>query len=195
MKKQLIAGVVTVAMVLFLDALPAAAQGRPQSHPQGAAAAGSHEPMGMGSAMSGNGSMKMHNANSASSNSPTSVLSRNSTLDSKLTSNLASKGLIPQGSDLSTICGPFRNLGQCIAAIHVSHNLGISLVCLQSDMTGVAPPIPQGSTSSGCPDGTGSSKMSLGGAIHTLKPTMTSTEVKNASKTANHQSSSDLSKS
>lgn len=152
--------------------------------------------MGMGSAMSGNNSMAMHNANSADASSPTSVLGRNSKLDSTLTSNLQSKGLIPKGADLATICASFRNLGQCIAAVHVSHNLGISFVCLQSDMTGVAPPTTSDSSStSGCPAGTGSSKMSLGAAIHTLKPTMTSAQIKHASKAATHQSSSDISKS
>ncbi len=112
-----------------------------------------------------NSAMSSHGAGSASSSSPMNVLERNSKLDGKLTSKLQSKGLLPAGTDLKTACFGFKNLGQCIAAIHVSHNLKIPFACLQADMTGTAP-----ATNAGCASATGGSKMSLGKAIQTLSP-------------------------
>jgi len=109
------------------------------------------------------------------------VLSRNSKLDSKLTANLQSKGLLPKGTDLKDACSGFKNLGQCVAAIHVSHNRNISFDCLKADMTGQAP-----AAGSSCPAGTGSSKMSLGKAIQTLDPQADAkSETKHASREAN----------
>src|SRR5260370_19284673 len=104
--------------------------------------------------------MRSHGAGAASSSSPMNVLERNSKLDGKLTSRLQSKGLLPAGSDLKTACFGFKNLGQCIAAIHVSHNLKIPFACLQADMTGTAP-----AANAGCASATGCSKMSLGREI------------------------------
>ncbi len=53
---------------------------------------------------------------------------------------------------------------QCVAAAHVSKNLGISFGCLKSDVTG------QASQGTSCPTGTGTKSMSLGKAIQTLDP-------------------------
>jgi hypothetical protein len=105
-----------------------------------------------------------HANSAASSNSGPEVLTKNTKLDSKLTAKLQSKGLLPPGTDLKTACAGFRNLGQCMAAIHVSHNRDIPFACLKADMTGAAP------TGSICPAVTGTSKMSLGKAIQTLDP-------------------------
>jgi len=69
------------------------------------------------------------------------------------------------GMPASQACTGFKNLGQCVAAAHVSKNLRISFDCLKSDMTGTAP---QGTS---CPAGTGTKSMSLGKAIQTLDPT------------------------
>lgn len=105
-------------------------------------------------------------ANSSSSAAPSDVLSHNSKLDSTLTTKLQAKNLLPAGTDLSTACDGFRNLGQCIAAIHVSHNLNLSFACLKADMIGQVP-----ATGSNCPAGTGSSnKLSLGKSIQSLDP-------------------------
>jgi len=68
------------------------------------------------------------------------------------------------GMPASQACTGFKNLGQCVAAAHVSKNLRISFDCLKSDMTGTAP---QGTS---CPAGTGTKSMSLGKAIQTLDP-------------------------
>jgi len=166
---------------LCLAVAPALAQ-----HPHGptgapGGAAGSHGP-----AMGGNGADhgSADLSKGASSSSPTTLLTNNSKLDSKLTSNLQSKGLIPAGTDLKDACSGFKNLGQCVAAIHVSHNLNVPFACLKADMTGTAP-----ATDSTCPAGTGSSKLSLGKSIQSLSP---NADARTESKNAQKQSDSEI---
>jgi hypothetical protein len=77
--------------------------------------------------------------------SPDTILSRNT----KLSSNL--EKLLPSGMKAQEACSGFRNLGQCVAAIHVANNLNIPFADLKTKMTG---------------DGS----ESLGKAIHELKP-------------------------
>lgn len=114
----------------------------------------------------------------AASSSPTTLLNNNTKLDTTLTAKLQSKGLLPAGTGLKDACAGFKNLGQCIAAIHVSHNLNVPFACMKADMTGTAP-----ATGTTCPAGTGSSKMSLGKSIQTLAPNADSkSEAKNAQK-------------
>jgi hypothetical protein len=73
--------------------------------------------------------------------------------------------LLP-GANLETASAGFRNLGQFVAAAHVSHNLNIPFDQLKTRMTGA-------------------NSMSLGQAIHELKPTVDAeAEAKKASKTA-----------
>lgn len=86
--------------------------------------------------------------------------------------------------DAKTAYDGFQNLGQCVAAAHVSKNLGISYDCMKSDMTGVAPP-----KGSSCPTGPGTKSMSLGKAIQTLSPTSDS---KAEAKKGTHQADQDL---
>jgi len=116
----------------------------------------------------------------ATASSPTSVLTKNTKLDTHLTSLLQTKGLLPAGTDLKDACNGFKNLGQCVAAIHVSHNLNIPFACLSANATGTAP-----ATNSTCPAGTGSNKMSLGKSIQALSPNASAkTEEKTATKEA-----------
>lgn len=122
-----------------------------------------------------------------SSKSGTDVLTNNAKLDSKLTSNLQSKGLLPSGTDLKDACSGFRNLGQCMAAIHVSHNLRVSFACMKADMTGQA-----ALSGSNCPAGTGSSKMSLGKSIQALDP---NADAKTEASKATKQADADLKES
>jgi hypothetical protein len=120
-------------------------------------------------------------ANGGTASSPTNVLSKNSKLDSTLTSNLQSKGLLPAGTDLKDACSGFKNLGQCIAAIHVSHNLHVPFACMRANMTGTAP-----ATGTSCPAGTGSRKLSIGKSIQALSPNADAkAETKNGESEAN----------
>lgn len=84
-----------------------------------------------------------HGSNSMSSASPDKVLSHNTAIASKI------KDLT--GQDAGAACSGFKNLGQCVAAAHVSKNLGISFADLKAKMTGSSPE-------------------SLGKAIKDLKP-------------------------
>jgi hypothetical protein len=77
--------------------------------------------------------------------SPEQLLNNNTKLASHL------QKLLPVGTSPQQACNGFRNLGQCVAAIHVAHNLGISFFDLRARMTGSKPE-------------------SLGKAIQALKP-------------------------
>ncbi len=103
----------------------------------------------------------------AGKQSPDTILSR----DTQLNANL--QKLLPKGTTPQQACSGFKNLGQCVAAIHVAHNLGISFDDLKAKMTGTKPE-------------------SLGKSIHDLKPDVNAkAEAKKAEKEANQ----DLTKS
>jgi hypothetical protein len=91
--------------------------------------------------------------------------------DSKLSQNL--QKLLPSGTTPQQACSGFKNLGQCVAAIHASHNLGISFTDLKTKMTGSSPE-------------------SLGKAIQDLKPAADS---KSETKKANQQAKDDMQQS
>ncbi len=127
--------------------------------------------MGAGHGMSSGSSMGSSAGRGASGQSnaggrtPSEILTQNT----KLSSNL--QKLLPQGMTAQDACSGFKNLGQCVAAIHVSHNLDIPFSDLKSKVTG-----------------TGSE--SLGKAIKNLKP---SADSKAESKKAQKQANEDLS--
>jgi len=73
--------------------------------------------------------------------------------------------LLPQGMDLKTAESGFKNRGRFIAALHVSKNLNIPFDQLKAKMTGVSVDATTGQT-------TNSTPMSLGKAIHELRPTI-----------------------
>jgi hypothetical protein len=113
------------------------------------------------------------------------------TMDQLLAKNTKLSGKITSltGESAQQACSDFKNLGQCVAAAHVSKNLGISFACLKSDMTGTAP-----SSGSKCAAGagtntTGTKTMSLGKSIQSLSPTANG---KSAAKKAQQQADQDL---
>ncbi len=171
-----------VAAALFFATAPAFAQHGHSGAGGGAGGAGGSH----GAAMS-NGAADNGNSNSSpkgASSSPTMLLTRNTKLDNNLTSKLQSKGLLPAGTDLKDACAGFKNLGQCVAALHVSHNVNVPFACMKAEMTGTAP-----ATGATCPAGTGSSKLSLGKSIQALAPKADS---KSASKTATTEADADI---
>lgn len=104
--------------------------------------------------------------NSADAKADKASSSKGSSVAEKLTDNtkLASKlqSLLPAGTNLQTAAQGFKNLGQFVAAVHVSHNLGIPFDTLKAKIIG--PP-----------------RESLGKAIDQLRPTANSkTETKKA---------------
>ncbi len=94
--------------------------------------------------------------------SPDQILSRNTQLSSNLEKDL------PKGMTAQQACSGFSNLGQCVAAVHVSHNLDIPFADLKAKM---------------------SSGDSLGKAIHALKP---DADAKAESKKAEKQAKADM---
>lgn len=124
--------------------------------------------------------------NSISGNASGAAGSHGKAMDQLLTQNtkLSDKISALTGEPAQQACGGFKNLGQCVAAAHVSKNLGINFACLKSDMTGTAP-----SSSSSCPAGTGSKSMSLGKSIQALNP---KTDSKTATKKGQREADQDL---
>jgi hypothetical protein len=122
-------------------------------------------PMGgsRGNAPTGNSTM---GSETVSHSSPTTVLSSNTKLASTLQTRLGS--LLPTGTSLTDAASGFKNLGQFIAALHVSHNLGIPFEDLKTKMT---------------------SGDSLGKAIKELKPDANG---KTEAKKANRQAKEDI---
>ncbi|MBI3896534.1 MAG: hypothetical protein HY313_11450 [Acidobacteria bacterium] len=94
-------------------------------------------------------------------------LTRNEQLTTKL------QGILPEGTNVQDAAVGFKNLGQFVAAAHVSHNLDIPFADLKTKMTG---------------DG----GMNLGDAIHELKPDVDETA---EAKKAQEQAEKDLKES
>ena len=80
--------------------------------------------------------------------------------------------LFPQGTDVGAMASGFKNLGQFVAAAHVSQNLGIPFDQLRTKVV---------------TDGS-----SLGDSIHALKPDLTERAVKSETKKAEDQAKKDL---
>ena len=142
--KLRLALILTVAVLVL--GLPVHAQ---HGHGGGSATAGG----GLGHSMSSNSNSNSH-ANSGKGSTESSVSDRlqdNTKLASKL------QNLLPTGTNLQQAAQGFKNLGQFVAAVHVSNNLGIPWDQLRAKMIG--PP-----------------SESLGKAIQALKPTANAKE-------------------
>lgn len=95
----------------------------------------------------------------------TEQLAANADESKKLTSEL--HAILPPKTKLEDACTAFRQLNDCVAALHVSHNLKIKFNCLKWDMTAVQPV--SGSVSS-CTAPDRGKALSLAKAIQSLKP-------------------------
>lgn len=92
-------------------------------------------------------------------------LAANADQSKKLASEL--QAILPPKTKLEDACTAFRQLNECVASLHVSHNLRIKFTCLKWDVTGVQPG--KGNVSS-CNAPEGGKALSLAKAIQTLKP-------------------------
>ena len=166
--KVIFVTITLAAAAALILAIPATAQGRSQSHGGGSAAAGS---------LGGGHEHELDASGTSGTHTAGQLLAQNTQLSAKLSS------LLPAGTNLQTAASGFRNLGQFVAAVHVSHNLGIPFDQLKC--TELA-------TADACSGMTVPSKGShLGQAIQTLKPTMSSTESKTAAKQAEKEASAE----
>ncbi len=111
------------------------------------------------------GELTKGNIGATGSKTTTDLLSQNS----KLSSNL--QGLLPTGTNLQDAAKGFDHLGQFVAAVHVSHNLGIPFDQLKSEMM---------------------NGNSLGEAIHKLRPNV---DARHEAIRANQQALDDMEKS
>lgn len=170
MRNLIKAGVVILTMRLWLIPNPVAAQGRGVGGPAGApGVSGGHAPLGAPGSIDtshGGGSPRdVGHANTTDSGkkTPDQLLTQNTKLSDNLNNLLMKMGV---NATAQQACANFKNLGQCVAAIHVANNLGIDFNKLACDMT--LKPF----TTSTCPvnPGTGTRGMSLGASIDALKP-------------------------
>lgn len=177
MKNRVISMLSAAAVFVFLSGVPLLAQhGRgggmgggmdmghgPASEP---GPMGSHgQPETEGTSTGGRSQMGTSGP-SLSRKSPSDLLSQNT----KLSSNLQS--LLPAGTNIQNAASGFRNLGQFVAAVHVSHNLGIPFNQLKTAMQ--------------------TNGDNLGKAIHTLNPNISKKESKSEAKKAEKQAGQDI---
>jgi hypothetical protein len=127
---------------------------------------GNHGQPGTEGTSMGRGSQTGRNGSTLSKKSPTDLLTQNT----KLSSNLQS--LLPAGTNLQNAASGFKNLGQFVAAVHVSHNLGIPFDELKTTME--------------------SNGDNLGKAIHTLNPNISTKQSKSEAKKAQKEGGQDI---
>lgn len=187
MKRTSFSLITFAAILIFAGGQVFAQHGRsggagmgPAGHPGGPGSMGGPGGMGGPGSMGGPGGMGSMGRPSSPgpdfggtrTNSPTTHTAPNNrksvsdllTQNTKLSDNL--KGLLPDGTDLGTASDGFKNLGQFVAAVHVSKNLGIPFDTLKGKITG-------------------KDSVSLGKAIHELDPTVNAkAETKKATKQA-----------
>lgn len=111
-------------------------------------------------------------------------LAANADESKKLASEL--HAILPQKTKLEDACTAFRQLSDCVAALHVSHNLKIKFNCLKWDVTGVQP-ISGNVSSCTAPDH--AKGLSLVKAIQSLKP---DADAKTEAKSAERRASEDI---
>ena len=175
MKKLILVLAVAVVSVTF-GAGKAAAQG-----PAGA---------GAGSAASSSDSSSGHSLNpikwiKKDPKPASDQLDAKAEQDKKLTANLQAQGVLAANTDAKTACENFNRLDDCVAALHVSKNVGLDFNCLKANLTGVQ----TSADMSSCKGPAGDKAISLSKAIHALKP---DADAKNEAKNAEKQAKDDL---
>jgi hypothetical protein len=102
-----------------------------------------------------------------------------------LTERLHANGVLAGGTDVSTACSTFKNLSDCVAALHASHNVNLDFNCIRADVTGVH----TSADVSGCKGPIGDKAVSLQQALKRLKPEI---DAKSEAKSAEKQAKDDL---
>ena len=109
-------------------------------------------------------------------------LAANKEREKKLSLQL--QAALPPRTSLKDACAGFKTLNDCVAALHVSHNLSVKFNCLKWDVTGAKP---AGDVKS-CAAPSRDKAMDLYKAISVLKPDVNArTEAKNAEKRAREE--------
>lgn len=176
--KRLTVLLAALVMALYLAGVPALAQhghggspgGRPGG-PPGSPPGPRNNPGQPGTPGNDRGSRPESSRNSSTETGKKKTVSELLAQNTKLASKL--QALLPEGTDLQQAASGFKNLGQFVAAAHVSHNLNIPFDQLKATMIG--PP-----------------SKSLGQAIHELNPNV---DAKAEAKKANKQAKADTKES
>ena len=160
--------IVALAVAFYLGGGLAFAQGRPATRPGGGAGAPSTPqgrpttPPERPSQAGGTPSSNPHTGKASASTGEKKTVEQLLTQNTKLSSRVSTL----TGIDAQQACSGFKNLGQCVAAAHVSKNLDIPFADLKTKVTGA-------------------DSMSLGKAIEQMKPEVNATaEAKKAQKQA-----------
>jgi hypothetical protein len=103
----------------------------------------------------------------------------------RLTARLQQSGVLAAGGDVSTACATFKNLSDCVAALHASHNTGLDFNCVRADVTGVQ----TSADLSSCKGTIGDKAVNLEKALKRLKPEV---DAKAEAKSAEKQAKDDL---
>jgi len=117
--------------------------------------------------------------------SPTATeqLTANQDVNKKLALQL--QAILPPRTSLNDACLAFKSLNDCVAALHVSHNLKIRFACLKWHVTTVQ----SSTTTSACKAPEGGKPVNLVKAIHLLKP---DADAKAEAKTAERRAHEDI---
>jgi hypothetical protein len=164
-----------IAVGVFLPALGAAAQG-----PQGTGAAEA--------AQSTNGPKSLNPIKwvKKEPHAETGSLDATSSQNAKMTAKMQQQGLLSATANLTETCSSIKELGDCVAGLHASRNLGLDFDCLKSKLSGVQTSLVGASS---CASATDGKPVSLSKAIHALKP---GADAKAEAKKAEKQSQEDF---
>ena len=180
--KNLLTFLLTVSILVFLTGTPASAQGRGLGNGP-SVGQGHGQDVGHGQVKTGSNPNGNHDSHTDWQTKLSDRFQNDSAFATKIKNLL---GPTTTDAQLQAAMMGFRNGGQFTAAMHVAKNLGIPFDELKAKMTGVSTN-QAGQTVTTAP-------MSLGKAIHELKPTLTQDQVNDAVKKADKQASEDTEK-
>ena len=115
----------------------------------------------------------------------TDSLDANSGQTKKLDERLKSQGVLAADANVKVVCTDFRELGDCLAALHASHNLGLNFACVRANTTGIK----TGVDAAACRMADTDKPLKLAKTIKLLKP---DANAKNAAKDAEALAKEDL---
>lgn len=161
--------------LLSLNALDAAAQG-----PQG---------NGAGEAAKSDSGIHISNPIKWVKKDPhteTAAVDPSNDRSAKLSARLQMQGVLAADANVKDTCAAIKELGDCVAALHASRDLGLDFDCLKSKLSGVQVNLDRARL---CPSATDGKPMRLVKAIHSLLPRA---DAKAEAKKAEAQSREDL---
>src|SRR3989441_10622507 len=106
----------------------------------------------------------------------TEQLAANKDQNQKLALQL--QAILPPRTSLNDACLAFKSLNDCVAALHVSHNLKIRFTCLKWELTAVQ----SSGNASACKAPENGKPVNLVKAIRLLKPALTRSEERRVGK-------------